>query len=699
MNEFGDGLPAGSRIEEFEIVRELGRGGFGITYLARDRALDRLVAVKEYFPVDWSMRQAGGSIRPRSTTMASDYAWGLEKFVAEARVLARLDHPGIVRVHRIVEAGGSAYMAMEHIDGHSLADELLKSGPLPAPRVHRLLQRLAEGLAEVHAAGLLHRDVKPANVMLRARDGSPVLIDFGAARQHMGQQSRSITAVLTPGYAPIEQYSPKGRQGPWTDVYALGALGYAALTGRVPDDATVRVTGATLRPVGEVAPFPVTGELAGAVMAALATDSRERPQGMGEWIGVLAGTGEAPVDREAGTATADPSGGGVSYADDPVTAGLKKEPGTIPSFEAEPSVNDSHKGGLSAVPIWLRVALPATAALVAALILWPGGDDPEQGEALQDLSAVSQALADSAGQAEARAQTVADSTKEAEAAPPESERKTSISAFARDLPEGRICTAVYSPESCWMELADRPGCYLWNPSPQENETVTWTGVCSNGLTQGGGRVEWYQSDELNEVWETRLQDGRRDGPYIGLNEDGETFAEGQFANGERHGTWTFFRDGSYNNIVREEYSYVNGEGHGNWISIYEGRDDKLVRSEGPGVQSEHYTRTFFYEGRNDKMVREEVPYMNDKPHGTATWFYENGKLGGGPFVHGERHGTFTQYLGEYRIVTPYVNGERHGTETVYDPSGDVFGTTRYENGKRVPSGARHSLSIQSSGRG
>ena len=186
MSEFGDGLPAGARIEEFEIVRELGRGGFGITYLARDHALHRLVAVKEYYPVDWSMRQAGGSIGPRSTTMAADYAWGLEKFVAEARVLARLDHPGIVKVHRIVEAAGSAYMAMEHIDGHSLADELLNSGPLSAPRVHRLLQRLAEGLAEVHAAGLLHRDVKPANVMLRARDGSPVLIDFGAARQQNG---------------------------------------------------------------------------------------------------------------------------------------------------------------------------------------------------------------------------------------------------------------------------------------------------------------------------------------------------------------------------------------------------------------------------------------------------------------------------------------------------------------------------------
>ena len=113
MNEHGSGLGAGVRIGEYEIVRELGFGGFGVTYLARDRVLERLVAVKEYFPMDWGTRRTDGTMGPRTTAAAKDYAWGLERFVDEARALARLDHASIVKVHRVVEAGGTAYMVME----------------------------------------------------------------------------------------------------------------------------------------------------------------------------------------------------------------------------------------------------------------------------------------------------------------------------------------------------------------------------------------------------------------------------------------------------------------------------------------------------------------------------------------------------------------------------------------------------------
>ena len=296
MNEHGSGLGPGVRIGEYEIVRELGFGGFGITYLAHDRVLERLVAVKEYFPVDWGTRRTDGTMGPRTTAAAGDYAWGLERFVDEARALARLDHPAVVKVHRVVEAGGTAYMVMEYVEGHSLAEELRSSGPMPEARVRGLLSGLAQGLAAVHASGLVHRDIKPANVMLRSRDGSPVLIDFGAAREHMGRQSRSITAVLTPGYAPIEQYSAKGRQGPWTDVYALGAVAYAALSGRAPDDATERMLEDRLKSVDVVAPTPVSAELALAVEAALAVDMRQRPQDVREWLALL-GDGSAGGDR------------------------------------------------------------------------------------------------------------------------------------------------------------------------------------------------------------------------------------------------------------------------------------------------------------------------------------------------------------------------------------------------------------------
>ena len=254
MSEYGEALGPGDRIEEFEVVRELGAGGFGITYLARDLQLDRGVAVKEYLPQEWGTRRFDGTIGPRSSSVEADFQWGLKRFLDEARILARLNHPQVVRVYRVIEANGTAYLVMEYIEGRSLA----------------------AGLAEVHRADLLHRDIKPANVMLREGDGSPVLIDFGAARQQMGQHSRSMTAVLTPGYAPIEQYSSRGRQGPWTDIYALGAVAYAALGGRPPEESIERIREDRMPPVREVAP-DVSGVLAAAVDAALAVNETDRP--------------------------------------------------------------------------------------------------------------------------------------------------------------------------------------------------------------------------------------------------------------------------------------------------------------------------------------------------------------------------------------------------------------------------------------
>ena len=338
--------------------------------------MGRLVAVKEYLPSDWGTRRMDGAIGPRSSTSATDYAWGLERFVEEARVLARLDHPGIVRVHRILEAAGTAYMAMEYVDGHSLADELRSSGPLEEARARRILEGLAAGLAEVHAAGLLHRDIKPANVMLRERDGSAVLIDFGAARQQMGQQSRSLTAVLTPGYAPIEQYSAKGRQGPWTDIYSLGAVAYAALSGRVPDDATERAMGDELRPVETVAAHGVSMELSGAVMAALALDMRRRPQDMEEFSrllgdgveGAWSDTGPEPsqfADRGGEAEVAD-AGAGLVEARVPV------RPKSVRGAAVADDAGQRKSSGGRRMVVWTGGGLFAAGAAALVLLLSRG---------------------------------------------------------------------------------------------------------------------------------------------------------------------------------------------------------------------------------------------------------------------------------------------------------------------------------------
>ena len=290
----GDFLAAGTRLKQFEIERVLGAGGFGVTYLAHDTsALKRLVAIKEYLP-PWGRREPGGGVGPRLAAQVKDYEWGLKRFLEEAQVLAGLHHAHIVQVYQVFESRGTAYMVTEYVKGRSLESALRAEGPWPVDRVLDLLDGLIAGLAEVHGKGLVHRDVKPANVMLR-EDESPVLIDFGAARQAVGGRSGSLQPVLTPGYAPIEQYSKKGRQGPWTDVYALGALAYEALSGHAPDEATERALDDSLQPIAEAASQAVSARLSSAVMSALAFRRENRPQSVREWRALL-----LPVDSEAG---------------------------------------------------------------------------------------------------------------------------------------------------------------------------------------------------------------------------------------------------------------------------------------------------------------------------------------------------------------------------------------------------------------
>ena len=221
-------LPEGYRLQEYELVRVLGRpGGFGITYLGFDHHLDKDFAIKEYLPSNLAIRTADGSVVPQTSKEAcEDFEWGLDRFLDEAKTLACFDHRHIVRVSRYFEAHDTAYMVMEHVEGETLSAHLTRKGTLREAELKGILYPLLDGLAVVHGEDILHRDITPSNIMLRAEDGSPVLIDFGAARQAIGAKSRLVTSLVTLGYAPIEQYSNQGNQGPWTDIYVLGAVCY-----------------------------------------------------------------------------------------------------------------------------------------------------------------------------------------------------------------------------------------------------------------------------------------------------------------------------------------------------------------------------------------------------------------------------------------------------------------------------------------
>ncbi len=295
MTSDGRELAAGTVLDEYRIEGTLGSGGFGVTYLATDISLGRRVAVEEYLPLDWASRASDGTVGPRTQSASSDYAWGLSRFLDEARALAQFDHPHIVRVYRVFEALGTAYMVTEYVEGRTLSASLAEEGPWSEDRVRGLLASLISGLEPVHAADLIHRDIKPENVMLRA-DGSAVLIDFGSARQAMGTKSRSVMSVLTPGYAPIEQYGGDIRkQGPWTDIYALGAVVYELLSGRRPQDATARAEDDELLPVREAAAGRVSVGLSSAVDAALSVFRSDRPQDLSSWRALLSSSADAGV--------------------------------------------------------------------------------------------------------------------------------------------------------------------------------------------------------------------------------------------------------------------------------------------------------------------------------------------------------------------------------------------------------------------
>ncbi len=233
----GNALAPGVHLAEFELLRVLGEGGFGVVYLAHDHTLQRRVAIKEYMPASLAMRGEAQQVVVTAERHRSVFNAGLDSFINEARLLAQFDHPSLLKVYRFWRANGTAYMVMPYYEGRTLKQLLREGGTPPDERwLRALLASLTEALAVVHAEHCLHRDIAPDNILLLADSGRPLLLDFGAARQVIGDATQALTAILKPGYAPVEQYAemPSLKQGPWTDIYALCAVVYAAIMGRKP---------------------------------------------------------------------------------------------------------------------------------------------------------------------------------------------------------------------------------------------------------------------------------------------------------------------------------------------------------------------------------------------------------------------------------------------------------------------------------
>ena len=284
---------------DYAIERVLGAGGFGITYLASETKLARRVAIKEYFPVDFAARDGADDVCPRSQASKADYAWGLQRFLDEAKTLAKFRHPNIVAVHRYFEARKTGYIVLHYEDGANFKTWLKRLGRRPRQdELDRIVGPLLDALDCIHTADFLHRDIAPDNIIIR-RDGTPVLIDFGSARGELAKHSKTVSALVKPGYSPYEQYATSGRQqGPWTDIYALGATLYHAISGQRPLEAPSRMIGDELKPLSAMGLTSYRPEFLHAIDWAMALDVAARPRAIGDWRTELSGVADPEKARK-----------------------------------------------------------------------------------------------------------------------------------------------------------------------------------------------------------------------------------------------------------------------------------------------------------------------------------------------------------------------------------------------------------------
>ena len=379
---------------QFVVGRVLGKpGGFGITYLGWDLNLQTQVAIKEFLPRDLAGRSPDrATVVAHSGDDGEHFRFGLEQFLREARTIAQLNHPNIVRVRHFFEANGTAYLVMDYYQGLSLAEYLDQQGDrIPEEQAKQLMLPILDGLRAVHAKGFLHRDIKPQNIYLARLDSGgvrPILLDFGAARQAMGERSRSLSVVITPGYAPFEQYQRTGRQTIATDIYAAAAVLYRMLTGITPMEAVERVDRDELRPATD---FGISEQLSTAIAHAMAMSPSVRPQSVREFqalltgkvAGVVEGTvggsvlheeNRLPVDQGS---TPAPQQGGVSGQPSSVAgvaAGITDASSKLGQGDGVTSTGGRSGRG------WGLVALLMLAGLLGAGVAWRALDKDRYSE-------------------------------------------------------------------------------------------------------------------------------------------------------------------------------------------------------------------------------------------------------------------------------------------------------------------------------
>ena len=388
LPEASDALAVGATLGEFEIREVVGVGGFGIVYRAYEPALEREVALKEYMPMGLVTRASEGHVALRARSYEQDFLLGLKSFVNEARLLARFDHPALVKVHRFWEMNGTAYMAMPFYNAQTLRQRRQDMG-LRTPTqawLMSMIEPLLGALAEMHRADVYHRDIAPDNI-LWCDDNRPVLLDFGAARHVLADRTQSLTAILKPQFAPIEQYADAKsmRQGPWTDIFALASTCYFMLTGRPPVPATARILSDELLPLAELAPPGFSMQVLATLDWAMSVRPEDRPQSAATFWDALHGHLKVPLRTtpRPGLLERDPGRTRIFektiQTSEPNPAKPHARPPSRPAGAAVPQelAERSHPQPSSDKPLATSVRRPAVlllavAGLAAGAAFWSG---------------------------------------------------------------------------------------------------------------------------------------------------------------------------------------------------------------------------------------------------------------------------------------------------------------------------------------
>ena len=506
-------LPPGTVLNGvYQVEAEVGQGGFGIVYRAHHTELGHPVAIKEYLPVELAIRE-GLSVHPRSADYREPYQEGMRRFLEEAKqLIAFRNHPNVVSCRDFFRSHGTAYLVMEYEEGLPLS-ELLRAReeegrPFGEADLRKVMVPLLEGLARVHAAGVLHRDIKPGNILVRREDERPVLIDFGAAKQNFAEHTKSF-APLTEGYAAFEQVG-EGKLGPWTDLYAVGAVMWRMVAGgkrpyEPPNPVKVESrTHAVLRE--EADPMPSVRELGrgrfserilGAIDQCLELRESDRVQSCEELLGLLR------ADGKTAPAASEPQ---------PAEGAQSRPPGEA---EAKPSrVARKSSRGLK----WIA----ALAMLLLAAFLGLIFSDREASFRVSTKPPTARVTLMNSQESYRPGMFLKPGAYHVEVSAPGYETRqvwlehdgsgspfrieldfdtrgfTSFVFLVRALRDGspsRFSTeqaCAWQPEGaeCWKELANRPRCYVWNGYnfPNAIVTVIWTGECSGGLAHGEGTL-------------------------------------------------------------------------------------------------------------------------------------------------------------------------------------------------------------------